>query len=521
MARLGQLVIAGEVALPAGLVGRPGNATAHLWHLQAMETARGLRRQYHARWLSHLAAPEEPGRLPLVSVVIPVHNRAAMVIDAIESCLRQSYPSVEVVVVDDGSTDRLDDTLRPRLGAIRLLKRPHGGVAAARNAGIAAARGEYIHFLDSDNVFYEQCVELKVGAFRAIPDAELCYSAFDEVDARNRPRACGISPPTGDQACPTNDLLNATCPGYPFIVSSVMLPTWLCRELGGFEEDLVTDEDRRYWFRLGLRGTKVIGYDFPLLLRRRTADSLTANRKKSDWSTQIVALRNVLDLVGEPAHWWCVPQAFRAILNRKTMLGYDPTATSLRAELESGFARLGDGRSRNGLSPLPMALECRLALDEMAWLFGRRPGRAVDDFPRRLARTLDRCLQTGHGLTPGDTIYWQASAERVGHGPLPGLLRELAGRPDIEPALSVLTETTRQWSQEGKLSRWYAARSRAAGIFPDTKPGLRNACAPISGAWCQQWRRWRVLHARLTRRIARAVSARRKPEGSKAVHPAP
>src|SRR5262245_1919419 len=93
---------------------------------------------------------------PTVSVVIPVYARAAFVGAAVDSVLAQTFPSFEIVVVDDGSTDRSREIIRAyRDPRVRLICHPHNrGIPAARNTGIDAARGDYVAFLDSDDIAY-------------------------------------------------------------------------------------------------------------------------------------------------------------------------------------------------------------------------------------------------------------------------------------------------------------------------------------------------------------------------------
>jgi glycosyltransferase involved in cell wall biosynthesis len=87
---------------------------------------------------------------PLVSVVIPCHNQARFLTDAIDSALRQTFPAVEVIVVDDGSTDDTVAVVR-KYAAARLIEQRHQGAAAARRAGLRESRGEYLIFLDADD----------------------------------------------------------------------------------------------------------------------------------------------------------------------------------------------------------------------------------------------------------------------------------------------------------------------------------------------------------------------------------
>ena len=91
--------------------------------------------------------------MELVSVIIPTYNRAACLREAIESVLSQTYKQFELIVVDDGSTDATGELLLQYGAKLSVLHTGHGGPSAARNCGIAAARGDYIAFLDSDDVW--------------------------------------------------------------------------------------------------------------------------------------------------------------------------------------------------------------------------------------------------------------------------------------------------------------------------------------------------------------------------------
>jgi glycosyltransferase involved in cell wall biosynthesis len=115
---------------------------------------------------------------PLLSVVIPSWNRSRLVCDAVQSALVQRTGQVEVIVVDDASTDDTAEELTGRFGSlIRLLRLPdRRGAGAARNAGVAVASGEYLAFLDSDDVWLPGKFDAELRAFEWFPDAEAVVS---------------------------------------------------------------------------------------------------------------------------------------------------------------------------------------------------------------------------------------------------------------------------------------------------------------------------------------------------------
>lgn len=104
-----------------------------------------------------------------ISAIIPVFNRERYIGDAIDSVLRQTYPALEIIVVDDGSTDRTAEIVKSYGNRVRYVHRPNGGPAAARNQGLALARGEWIAFLDSDDLWTENKLETQVSYMQAHP----------------------------------------------------------------------------------------------------------------------------------------------------------------------------------------------------------------------------------------------------------------------------------------------------------------------------------------------------------------
>lgn len=105
----------------------------------------------------------------MFSVIIPTYNRAAFVTLAVESVLRQTFKECEIIVVDDGSTDHTRESLEPYRDRIRMIHQENQGVSAARNTGIRAARGEWIAFLDSDDVWCGDYLATQMGQMEEFP----------------------------------------------------------------------------------------------------------------------------------------------------------------------------------------------------------------------------------------------------------------------------------------------------------------------------------------------------------------
>ncbi len=113
-----------------------------------------------------------------VSVIIPTYNRGAYIVEAVESVLAQTYRSVEVIIVDDGSTDDTFERLASYQSRLTILKTNHGGAPHARNVGVQVARGKYVAFLDSDDRYLPHKLKLQVQVLERFPDVDLVYSEF-------------------------------------------------------------------------------------------------------------------------------------------------------------------------------------------------------------------------------------------------------------------------------------------------------------------------------------------------------
>ncbi len=121
----------------------------------------------------------EPG---LVSVVIPTFNRSYILRTAIDSVLNQTYQNIEILVVDDGSTDATAQAVAGYGPKVRYFHQPNGGVSSARNLGLRQARGEFIALLDSDDAWLPWKVEAQLAVFRAMPQVGMVWTDMTAID---------------------------------------------------------------------------------------------------------------------------------------------------------------------------------------------------------------------------------------------------------------------------------------------------------------------------------------------------
>jgi len=172
---------------------------------------------------------------PLVTVVIPAHDAAAFIEDAVRSALAQTLPELEVVVVDDGSTDATASVVAGiRDARVRLIRTPNRGVGAARNLGWRAGRGELVAFLDADDSWFPEKLAQQVEFLDRHEDVGLlgCLMRYETPSGR-RMGTTGTAPlgPREREAVRAAKLM-------PFPISSVVARRWVLEALGGFDEEL-------------------------------------------------------------------------------------------------------------------------------------------------------------------------------------------------------------------------------------------------------------------------------------------
>ena len=132
------------------------------------------------------AGDDEQAEAPLVSVVIPCYNQAHFLGEAIESVLAQTYPHLEIIVVDDGSPDNTEE-VATRYSGVRYVQQANQGLAAARNTGLRHSTGAYLVFLDADDRLLPQAVEVGLQQLQAHPECAFTFGKWRQIAGDGSP----------------------------------------------------------------------------------------------------------------------------------------------------------------------------------------------------------------------------------------------------------------------------------------------------------------------------------------------
>jgi glycosyltransferase involved in cell wall biosynthesis len=236
-----------------------------------------------------------------VSAIIPVYNCERYVSAAIESVLAQTYPVHEIIIVDDGSTDGTRAVLESYIGRIRYIRQEKRGVAAARNSGIVHASGDFIAFLDADDLWLADKLQLQMDFLRNHPQYGLVYSdmkTFDETGILHESVKIwlNMSPPSG---WIFKELFAETL----FACDATVFAKACVDRVGYFDESLAVGEDYNMWLRMARHFQ--IGYlDVPLTKYRQHASMTSRRIGKSlidgvPW--EVIAIKKVFDLYPQAA----------------------------------------------------------------------------------------------------------------------------------------------------------------------------------------------------------------------------
>lgn len=217
---------------------------------------------------------------PLVSVVLPTYNRAGLLARSIGSVLAQSVRDLELVVVDDGSRDNTRDVVAafgdPR---IRYVHRSNGGVAAARNTGVSAARGKYLAFQDSDDEWLLDKLERQLATLESTDGSAMCVCGMMRIMGSRRIGQRIFSYPRAPSDWKSGLDHRRVIRSAVAYTQSWLVPRQSVLDVGGFREDLSIWDDWELLIRLSMR-LDIRLMKEPLVISERMEDSLSLDTNR-------------------------------------------------------------------------------------------------------------------------------------------------------------------------------------------------------------------------------------------------
>ncbi|HGY54129.1 MAG TPA: glycosyltransferase [Caldithrix abyssi] len=226
-----------------------------------------------------------------ISVIIPVYNRPQAVQRAVNSVLQQTEPPLEIIVVDDGSTEETPQVLAQYGSKIKMVRQSHRGVSAARNAGIKRAQADWLAFLDSDDEWLPE----KLAAARRFHEQnpDLLIFQSEEIWIRNGRR---VNPKKKHQKY-GGWIFRQSLPLCIVSPSAVVIHKKLFEEVGYFDEELPVCEDYDLWLRIGRRYP--IGLDSTPLIRKYGGHADQLSRKY--WGMDLYRIAAMEKHLADPA----------------------------------------------------------------------------------------------------------------------------------------------------------------------------------------------------------------------------
>ena len=225
---------------------------------------------------------------PKVSVIVPTYNRADRLERALNSIVSQTYQDFELIVVDDGSTDKTSQLMKSFPKAQYFYIKKNSGVSKARNVGLAFAKGELICFLDSDDLWKEKKIQIQSLWLENNKDSQICYT--DEIWVRNGVRVIPMN-----RHRKYSGAIFRHCLGLCIVSpSSVMIRAKLFDEIGNFDESLPACEDYDLWLRIASK----YAFHFieePLIIKYGGHSDQLSRKYWGMDRFRVVALKKLLD----------------------------------------------------------------------------------------------------------------------------------------------------------------------------------------------------------------------------------
>ncbi|WP_024931121.1 glycosyltransferase family A protein [Methylophilus sp. OH31] len=215
---------------------------------------------------------------PLVSIIIPYFNAASYIEECVNSVLNQSYSNIEIIVVDDGSTDHGVDKIS-HMEQLTIIHQQNAGACVARNQGLEAARGEFVKFLDADDYLEKDCIALQVEEALKHDNNTIVYGNFTIVSKNTlKPVNTRIAPKNQTATLLFSDLLTTT----------PLHRRYMLEAIGGFDTRFKNGQEWNLHVRLAGKGYKFVHMDKNIYFYRvHTADGRISNKRKRHTGSSI------------------------------------------------------------------------------------------------------------------------------------------------------------------------------------------------------------------------------------------
>ncbi len=209
--------------------------------------------------------------MPIISVIIPAYNAEKTIKQTIQSVLKQTFTDFELIIINDGSTDSTPEIINSiNDERIKVFSFANSGLACSRNRGIDLAKGEYISFLDADDLWTSNKLELQLKALQKNPEAKVAYSWVDYIDENGSFLYPGnhvsFSGNVYEQLLLTNFIENG---------SNVLIKMDAIQKVGNFDTSLIASEDWEFFLRLG-RYYHFVVVPLPQILYRQITASMSS-----------------------------------------------------------------------------------------------------------------------------------------------------------------------------------------------------------------------------------------------------
>jgi glycosyltransferase involved in cell wall biosynthesis len=234
---------------------------------------------------------------PTVSVIMAAYNHASYIAQAITSVLSQSWQDLELIVIDDGSTDRTREVVTAFADPVRYIYQENQGQGGARNTGIAHARGEFISFLDDDDLWLPDCLETVVAVLRSHPEVGALYAACQVIDSEGYPL-----PQIMSRVVPTGEMYDALVEGGWFPPLVVTVSKSVLDDVGPLDLSLRGTDDWELWLRVANK-YPFMGISDVVALYRMHGGGLSANTEHMLTDKKKAINKHFGPEEGDPATW--------------------------------------------------------------------------------------------------------------------------------------------------------------------------------------------------------------------------